>query len=223
MQSGVMRIELRDHVLLHDAEGARIARWFGETELGPVFYADSGEALPLDGDRRAIYRRQAERLLERYVAGYRRSGFEAVALAVVLVVLFQGVQAWLGALAPSLRVVPAFAAGVPALAWPLVRELRYRRGLKALRRELSERLALREGVPAQIAQPHRRHNVFLVAQGLVVVFMLASAGAALLRGDQNFGLPWILVPIPLAWALHWASRRVDRVHRRVPESDLFSR
>lgn len=198
-----------------------MARLFGDTALGPVFYADSGEALPVTEDERDVWLAHAQRAIDGHVAQRGRIPVECAVIALVLIFAFQAARALLGGVVPILAAIPAPAAALPALAWPLIDARRYSAKLARLRRDFAEGLQFRQAMPEDIATPHRRYNLFAI---LSVSLACVAVGLFLLgamRGGfdhyEALPLPVLLLLVP-AWLLHFAARRVDAVHRRRPES-----
>lgn len=199
---------------LRDAEGARIARWFGEGAYGPVWFDDAGHAFPISEAERTRWRAQALHRLELYVEAYDRTMMEIVVAGIVLTLAAYAVIGALGTLIPMLgRVEPAFAA-LPAMGWPFVVEARYRLSLHRLRREIADRLIVRAPVQRAIAEPARRYNIFRVATGIGGMAVLSYGGVAAYRGipaDDYFPIMFAMV-VPV-YALAWAADRVDDRHR----------
>ena len=117
---------------------------------------------------------------------------------------------------PVLATIPEPFAAIGAAAWPVVHDTLYRGRLARLRREMTERLRLRP----DLSGVGRRYNLFAGGAAIVALAMVAIAMVGVVRHDQAFGPPWMLALLPLAWSLHWAGRRVDRVHRRPHETRL---
>ena len=204
-----MPIELRETVLMRDAEGARIARWFGDTDLGPVFHANDGTALRLGEDERADWIERGERIVARHLARWRWVPFETMAIALVLIAALT--------LARGLLAVPGPLAVLPALLWPPLCQLAYRRRLADLRREIGERLYFRGEVPRKLALAGLRHNLFAAIATILTVAVVVLGYVGVVRGDERFEIGLMAILVPIAWLFHFAGRRVDRVHRRRPE------
>jgi hypothetical protein len=94
---------------------------------------------------------------------------------------------------------------VPLLALNLANDVAYEVALRRWRRRVAVRLAenQRGGVPAPIAEKHRRYNLFL--------FICIAATFGML--GEGFYLLQIAFVI-LAMAVSPAARRVDDTHRR---------
>ena len=199
--------------MCRDAERARIARWFGEGLVEPVFYSSRGP-LPVRAHMRDSWLAEADRIIERQAVHLRWMGFEAIAMGIVLIAAMTIATGLVGDAAPVLRRIPAPLAAVPALSWPLVCELRYRLRLRAWRGAIEDRLCVRDRVDAKFAPAGRKYNLF---SGAALLRAVRSAGGGLPAAWRP-AQPCAPRPIPaaggVAWALHFAGRRIDRNQRR---------
>lgn len=200
---------------LRDVEQARIARWFGTGEHGRVYIGPRGRAFPVTDVEHVRWRAQASGILERYL----KACDECVGMIFAIGVFLAGAGylagVWFGDVVPLLgRVEPALAA-LPALAWPLVVEIRFRAALAGLRRRVADRLSVRSAVPEAIAAAGRRYNIFQLAMWILVLGILADIGVIAWHGRAFDGVYTVIavVIVPLH-ALQWASRRVDAARRR---------
>ena len=208
-----MRIELDQTRLFRDAERARIARWFGEGLVEPVFYSSRGP-LPVCARMRDSWLAEADRIIERQAVHLCWMGFEAIAMGIVLVAAMTIAAGLVGDAAPVLRRIPAPLAAAPALSWPLICELRYRLRLRAWRRAIEDRLCVRDRVDAKFAPAGRKYNLFSGAALLLAVLIVGWGLTAALRPVEQFDPLPMTAAAAVAWALHFAGRRIDRNQRR---------
>lgn len=199
---------------LVEAEAARIARWFGESDCGPVFHDLAGRALPVTDRQRDQWQAHAARQVERYVERLDRTPVETVLIAFLLASAGCSASALLGPHVPMLEgPVPALAA-MPALLWPGLVALQFRHAQRRFRRDIGYRLSLRTPLPEAQAVAARRYNMFAYAQTIGAVALLGIGAVAAWRDDPTFGWRAMLALGAALWLLYFASRRVDAVHRR---------
>jgi peptidoglycan/LPS O-acetylase OafA/YrhL len=210
-------IRRRDQIF-RDAEAAHMARLFGETPLGPVYFADTGEALPVSADERDLFLAQARRAIEAAAMRLRFAAFGVVVLAIGFFLAADFAQWLLKDLVPAVAACPPLVATAPAFLTPTIDALYYRHRITRLRRDLSRKLRFRGAVPEDIARPARRYNVFAIAS-LALTVLIVALWAFDSPGDP-FGkrLFWPIALMVPVWLLHFAGRRVDAVHRRRPEA-----
>lgn len=200
---------------LRNIEQARIARWFGTGERGRVYIGPRGRAFPVTDAEHVRWRAQASGILERYLKAYDQLIGVIFAIALFLAGGAYLAVAWFADVIPLLgRVEPVFAS-LPAFAWPVVAEVRYRRALARLRRNIADRLSVRTAVPDAVATAGRRYNIFQIVMGTLGIGVLAYGGVAAWYGlpVDTFYAALGVVIVPL-YALQWASRRVDATQRR---------
>lgn len=211
-----MRLTLDQKTVFRDAERARIARWFGESLFEPVFHDTRYGPLPVRPHMRDTWLAEANRIVDRQAAQLDRVGFEAIAIGFVLTLAFMLAQTLVGDQVPMLRRIPAPAAGAAALLWPLVQELRYRARLRAWRREIGDRLCVRDRVDAKLVGTGRKYNLFSGLSGLLALLVFGWGLVGVIERDAEWNIVPMLVVLPAIGALHAAGRRVDRNQRRKP-------
>lgn len=208
-----MRFTLDQHELFRDAERARVARWFGDGLFEPIFHDFARGPLPVRAHLRDTWLAEAGRIIDRQVAQLRWLPFETIAIGIVLVAAAAIALPLVGDSAPLLRRIPPPAAAIPALLWPLVLELRYRLRLRALRREIGDRLCVRARVDAQFAGTGRKYNLFAGLSALLVFLAIGWGVTSAIRHDGVPDIMPLAVLFPVIWGLYFAGRRVDQVQR----------
>jgi hypothetical protein len=198
-----------------DAEVARIARWFRDTEHGPVFYDPDGQALPVSQSRSDHWKTQAIRDLDRHLAWQNRSPWAVLLIAMALIAILLVGAAMAGDRLPILRQIPPPLAALPACLWPLALHVGFRRRQSAWRRAIAAGLVLHAPLSEGEAAPHRRHNLFVWARNLVSLSVMVIGGVSAFRDPTDLSpLPLLIGLTAVAWVIHWAAMRVDATHRR---------
>ena len=209
-----MRITLDQHELYRDAERARVARWFGDGLLEPVFFDDARHALPVRAHARDEWLAEAGRIIDRHIAQQRWVPFESIAMALVLMSAMLFVTGMFGDAAPVLRRLPPPAAAAGAMLWPLIHQSLYRRRLRTLRQEIHDRLIVRAAIDPGLVPLGKRYNLFAGASAVLVYVVIAwGIVTAIAHGGVPDPLPTIVL-FPVIWGLYFAGRRVDRTQRR---------
>lgn len=196
-----------------DAEAARIARWFRETEYGLAFLDAEGRALPISQHERERWERRAHRELDRFLREYEHAPTITIVGLAIAAVVYTLVSSLFAALMPPLPGALLGVCCLPTCLWPLVVELRYRRRLASLRVEIAERMPLRVALPEKTARAAYRTNIFMTGAQIMTVVLIGFGVSGAWRGNEAIE-PLMLLPAAAAAALVWAGRRVDAKHRR---------
>lgn len=202
-----------------EVQGARISRWIRESEAGWLFYGPDGTAWHISSS-------EAERLEEEGLALIERSldgGFSglpgwrkliAVSLAAAFAALLLLPARWAN---PFLVANLWFIVMIPvivivAIGNDVAYEIALRRWREAVARRLKRQK--RGGVPRQVADKHRRYNIF---QTIVILGALAYMIriALMMMGTIETGIHSIDLAILAVTVLAaWPADRVNRTHRR---------
>jgi hypothetical protein len=213
-----MRSEYQQRAF-REVQGARISRWIRESEAGWLFYGPDGTAWHITASEAERLEAEGRALIERSLDG----GFSvlrgwrgllaislAAAFAAMLLLPFGRTNPFLVANLWFIVTIPVIV--IVAIANDVAYELALRRwrGAAALRLRRQKR----GGVPQQIADKHRRYNIFQIivilgalAYGIRIVLMMSGV---IETGMHPIDLAILAVTVLAAWP----ADRVNRTHRR---------
>lgn len=202
-----------------EGQGARISRWIRESEAGWLFYGPDGTAWHISSSEAARLEEEALAVVERAVDNsflglpdWRRLTTISLAAAFGAMLLlpygwanpFIVANLWFIVMIPLMLIV--------GVANDVAYEIALRRWREAVARRLGRQR--RGGVPEQIADKHRRYNIFQTIVILGALTYLARVGlmmAGVIESEvQLLDLAILAVTVLAAWP----ADRVNRTHRR---------
>lgn len=197
---------------LREAELARFDRWFVDTAMGPAYRGRDGRVRSVKPDEVARWRAALETHVEAMIAGVPLQLAWAVGALLVIVIggdwvldrlavppRFQGPAIGLGVF-----IVEAGMIGLDALD--------YIAGWRARRDVIETAVAARAPLPIDPARLGSPHNWFQIALMLLVAPILFLALFSHLDAGLVERIPpiFVIAIVPIAWALHFASKWHDR-------------
>lgn len=216
-----MTVPTNDAQEFREVQGARVARWLRDSEAGHLFLGSDGEFYHIFESEAAAFERHLQDWIEsgatKALSSTRSQPYERTAVA-LFVCCFPAASAshFLALICFLTSIVSALAAGYAGN----LSDARYERGLRKWRAKTTARLKEdgRAGVPEEIAQRSRRHNLFRWAMLAHIPIVLGCYAAMGFRpGDDRQALIFtglIVVLIVSMIIFEWAARRVDATHRR---------
>ncbi len=198
---------------VRDQEYADIRRWFSQSDFGTLFHGDDGRAWPMARDVAARWEREAQTVVDEFLAGERAQIIVGGALCAGVMILGAVVSAKFGVGAHS----GAFGVGAFALAhfWSLYCLWWHTRQVRALRHRIVVSLAATAPYAAEIGEPRRRTNPWRTALHVWVAVLVSLALGAM--GWEDYMQPImiaLLIGVAIAWLLYGAAERTDFLQRQ---------
>jgi hypothetical protein len=215
-----------------ESEEAVIERWFSDSPYGLLFHGEDGRAWRIRPEAAEHWKARAQTELHRFVAD--SAGVElTVMLGAAGLALLAGLL--LRLLGFNAGIIGASAIGVAMAAFhflPFVRLYLFRQRQKEMRAAILASLGTATPVPADVARPYQKRNIWYVAQyGVIFLMIAAVAGIELFSRHTVFSSedptdkamtgsnPLLLVAplvvgLVLAWAFHVLAKSEDRKQQR---------
>jgi hypothetical protein len=222
---------MRDVTSVLRSEEAVIGRWFSDSPYGLLFHGPDGRAWRISGLDAAMWRARAMADLHGFIAG--TGGFD------LLVLLMAGALAAIaGLLASALGLHGGVVAGAAMAGFvsvhpllPFVRLQLFRKRQRRMKSDIVAALGLVSPLPADVAKPFRRRNIWYPLLYLTVFLMVASVvGIELVAHiavgmaadpthtvvtgvDMRLVMAPLLTGLGLSWGFYYLAKSTDRKQR----------